>query len=298
MTRKYTQNHSDLFIKNIMDKFFGNWLDDSVIREDENGNRYIKRVTPGKIPVEVAVSTDCKAAFGGQGYGEVHELLEISKEEYETYGIKWGWGADPWHKMTNKKTNRITKKTTEEMEYVSIEDLITSGVEFGYIQEKDKPYILAEIRRYYHNQQFEDITDVKVIDGIPTVPLNLKGLRGLVRQAIKTRDSQRSKEFNFNYEITSLPNETPRIKKAFEILYKHGYVSIKKNKWFWERKPILLGYVINLLYGPKGIPRDALSRYFDNIKSLSGNITQSTYPVQKQGATEERKDIETLLNRL
>ena len=281
-----------------MDKFFGNWLDDSVIREDENGNRYIKRFTPGKVPVEVAVSTDCKAAFGGQGYGEVHELREISKEEYETYGIKWGWGADPWHKMTNKSPNKTTKKTTEEMEYASIEDLVTSGVEFGYIQEKDKSYILAEIRKYYHNQQFKDITDVKVIDGIPTVPLNLKGLRGLVRDAINTRDSQISKGFDFNFEITSLPNETPEIKKSFEILYKHGYVSIKNNKWFWESKPILLGYVINLLYGPKDFPRDALSRYFDNIKSLSCNITQSSYPVKSSKAKEERKAIDTLLNRL
>ena len=281
-----------------MDKFFGNWLDDSVIREDKNGNRYIKRFNPGKIPVEVAVSTDCVAAFGGQGYGEVHELREISKEEYETYGIKWGWGADPWHKMTNKSPNKTTKKTTEEMEYASIEDLVTSGVEFGYIQEKDKSYILAEIRKYYHNQQFKDITDVKVIDGIPTVPLNLKGLRGLVRDAINTRDSQISKGFDFNFEITSLPNENPKIKKSFEMLYKHGYVSIQKNKWFWESKPILLGYVINLLYGPKDIPRDALSRYFDNIKSLSGNITQSSYPVKSSKAKEERKAIDTLLNRL
>ena len=281
-----------------MDKFFGNWLDDSVIREDSNGNRYIKRFTPGKAPVEVAVSTDCVAAFGGQGYGEVHELREISKEEYETYGIKWGWGADPWHKMTNKSPNKTTKKTTEEMEYASIEDLVTSGVEFGYIQEKDKSYILAEIRKYYHNQQFKDITDVKVIDGIPTVPLNLKGLRGVVRDAINTRDSQISKGFDFNFEITSLPNENPKIKKSFEMLYKHGYVSIQKNKWFWESKPILLGYVINLLYGPKDFPRDALSRYFDNIKSLSGNITQSSYPVKSSKAKEERKAIDTLLNRL
>ena len=78
-----------------MDKFFGNWLDDSVIREDENGNRYIKRFTPGKVPVEVAVSADCKAAFGGQGYGEVHELSPISQKDYERFGIAWEWGKTP-----------------------------------------------------------------------------------------------------------------------------------------------------------------------------------------------------------
>ena len=84
-----------------MDKFFGNWLDDSVIREDSNGNRFIKRFTRGKIPVEVAVSTDCVAAFGGQGYGEVHELKPISKKEYERFGIAWEWNKsakESWSK--------------------------------------------------------------------------------------------------------------------------------------------------------------------------------------------------------
>lgn len=196
-----------------MDNFFGNWLDDSVIREDKNGNRYIKRFTPGKAPVEVAVSADCKAAFGGQGYGEVHELREISKEEYETYGVKWGWGADPWHKMTNKTMKTQKVPTIYEMKCATLDDLIILGVEYGVIPEKEKDVISAHIRTYYNEEVFWDPTDkIEETEKGFRVQLTLKGLEGLVRQYYNE-----SKRNNINApEIKTRTNKTKGIPKELD----------------------------------------------------------------------------------
>ena len=196
-----------------MDNFFGNWLDDSVIREDENGNRYIKRFTPGKAPVEVAVSADCKAAFSGQGYGEVHELREISKEEYETYGVKWGWGADPWHKMTNKTMKTQKVPTIYEMKCETLDDLIILGVKYGIIPEEEKEVISAHIRTYYNEEVFWDPTDkIEETEKGFRVQLTLKGLEGLVRQYYNE-----SKRSNIKApEITAQPNKTKGIPKELD----------------------------------------------------------------------------------
>ena len=196
-----------------MDKFFGNWLDDSVIREDSNGNRFIKRFTPGKAPVEVAVSADCKAAFGGQGYGEVHELREISKEEYETYGVKWGWGADPWHKMTNKTMKTQKVPTIYEMKCGTLDDLIILGVKYGIIPEEEKEVISAHIRTYYNEEVFWDPTDkIEETEKGFRVQLTLKGLEGLVRQYYNE-----SKRSNIKApEITAQPNKTKGIPKELD----------------------------------------------------------------------------------
>ena len=195
-----------------MDNFFGNWLDDSVIREDENGNRYIKRFTPGKAPVEVAVSADCKAAFGGQGYGEVHELREISKEEYETYGVKWGWGADPWHKMTNKMNAKTRLKKVFEIECESIEDLINLGVDYGYIpnEEKYKKGLAAGLRNIYKEQHFESPTAIKETEDGFTVPLTIKGLKGLIKQYNTDKEKEQ------NQGVENLPSETKGIPKELD----------------------------------------------------------------------------------
>ena len=164
-----------------MDKFFGNWLDDSVIREDENGNRYIKRFTPGKVPVEVAVSADCKAAFGGQGYGEVHELREISKEEYETYGIKWGWGADPWKTLKVKGMKK--HKDEYEKEYKDVETLVTMGVNVGWIPLEERDIIITLVQEYLSAEIWMDPADIKKTEDGDFIPrLSLKFLKGILNR--------------------------------------------------------------------------------------------------------------------
>lgn len=277
-----------------MDKYCGNWLDDSVIREDGNGNMFIKKFIPGKTPEEVAVSGDCIAAFGGQGYGEVHELREISNEEYNSFGIKWGWGVEPWQKISNKTSKKPKLKTIFEMECESIDDLIILGIDYGYIPDDDKckKSLAASLRTIYNNQHFKDPTDRKITENGFTVPLTLKALRGLIRQVNNDRDTIRA--LSLTPGITELPQETEKIKEAFNVLYQNGYVSIRNNKWHWNDQPVLLGYVINLLYC-KNIPRQALSKYFCDVKSLSGHITASSDSVKSPERRRKREKLDKLL---
>lgn len=208
-----------------MHKFFGNWLDDSVIREDENGNRYIKRFTPGKIPVEVAVSTDCIAAFGGHGYGEVHELREISRKDYERFGIAWEWGSTAW----GKKIHIDYKE-----EHSDIPSLVRHGVFIELVRERDEEDFIKYLQRIYAGvnsnrtaegkikPHFEDPTDLKEdTNGQIIVPLNLEGLRGLYKQYNKYR--------KLKY-IQEIEEEYPGITSTLDLLYNEGYLTSTYSK--------------------------------------------------------------------
>ncbi|NLZ51169.1 MAG: hypothetical protein GX899_05650 [Rikenellaceae bacterium] len=72
-------------------KYFANYEADAVVREDDNGVRYIKEIDNLK---EGRVGKDHDVAWGIPSYG-VHNFLEpITKEEYDNFGITWDW--DPW----------------------------------------------------------------------------------------------------------------------------------------------------------------------------------------------------------
>ena len=203
-----------------MDNFFGNWLDDSVIREDENGNRYIKRFTPGKAPVEVAVSADCKAAFGGQGYGEVHELSPISPKDYERFGIAWEWGKTPGKRMIHIDYNS---------EFSNIPDLVRHGVFIEMVKEQDEEDLIKYLQRIYvsidsnrtikgiKKTHFKDPTALKLDDdGQIIVPLNLEGLTGLYKQF------QNDRKLRY---IEELEEQYPGIKEILDILHTEGYLT-------------------------------------------------------------------------
>ena len=216
-----------------MDKFFGNWLDDSVIREDENGNRYIKRFTPGKVPVEVAVSADCKAAFGGQGYGEVHELREISKEEYETYGIKWGWGADPWKTLKVKGMKK--HKDEYEKEYKDVETLVTMGVNVGWIPLEERDIIITLVQEYLSAEIWMDPAGIKKTEDGDFIPcLSLKFLKGILnrneqqkkKMCLELRGSEEYTKNEDTQEARELPRElnTPKAKEILQRVVDAGYL--------------------------------------------------------------------------
>lgn len=207
-----------------MDKFFGNWLDDSVIREDSNGNRFIKRFTRGKIPVEVAVSTDCKAAFGGQGYGKVHELSPISPKDYERFGVDWEWGRTPGKRIMHIDYDR---------EFSNIPDLVRHGVFIEMVKEQDEEELIKFLQRIYasidsnrtiHGKikpHFEDPTALKFdSDGQIIVPLNLKGLTGLYPQFLKHQKLKYIEELEEKY---------PGIKEILDILHTEGYLTSTYN---------------------------------------------------------------------
>ncbi|EJW96537.1 hypothetical protein EVA_15353 [gut metagenome] len=69
-------------------KYFANYEADAVVREDDNGNRYIRCIENLK---EHPVGKDSPTAWGIPSYGVTNFLEPISREEYETYGKTWDW---------------------------------------------------------------------------------------------------------------------------------------------------------------------------------------------------------------
>ena len=76
-------------------KYYMNFNDDAVVRVDDDGKRYVKKwdgyayKTPSN---EVLHYKGSKTAYGGESYGYFHILKPITKEQYETFGITWGFG--------------------------------------------------------------------------------------------------------------------------------------------------------------------------------------------------------------
>jgi len=84
-------------------RYFKNFTADSVVREDDHGNRFVKTWFNFNHPdnfIEYGPAhKQSKTAYGGVGYGEFHILEPITKEEYESYGITWAFENDPQIKL-------------------------------------------------------------------------------------------------------------------------------------------------------------------------------------------------------
>ncbi|NDV82233.1 hypothetical protein [Bacteroides sp. 51] len=73
-------------------KYFGNYIDDAVIREDESGDRYIKLCDGDGLTNEQLAHKKSKIAYGGESYGCFHIPQEITKEQYDSFGKTWKYG--------------------------------------------------------------------------------------------------------------------------------------------------------------------------------------------------------------
>lgn len=69
-------------------KYFANYEADAVVREDDKGQRYIKRIDNLN---EVAVSKESREAWGIPSFGIRNMLEPITEEEYNGFGKKWDW---------------------------------------------------------------------------------------------------------------------------------------------------------------------------------------------------------------
>lgn len=72
-------------------KYYSNYEADAVIRENENGERFIKTI---ENLSELPASKDNKEAWGIPSFGYYNLLEPISKEDYEGFGITWDWSPD------------------------------------------------------------------------------------------------------------------------------------------------------------------------------------------------------------
>lgn len=72
-------------------RYFRNNKAQIVIREDDNGNRYIKRfdIVMHQPTDEIIVSPEDRTAYGEVGLGQQFPLTEINKYWYDDFGIKW-----------------------------------------------------------------------------------------------------------------------------------------------------------------------------------------------------------------
>ena len=77
-----------LFFKKSNMKYFANYEADAVVREDENGERYIKSIDSLR---EGHASKDNKEAWEIPSYGIYNFLSPITKEEYDNFGLTWDW---------------------------------------------------------------------------------------------------------------------------------------------------------------------------------------------------------------
>lgn len=72
-------------------KYYSNYEADAVIRENENGERFIKTI---ESLSELPASKDNKEAWGIPSFGYYNLLEPISKEDYEGFGITWDWSPE------------------------------------------------------------------------------------------------------------------------------------------------------------------------------------------------------------
>ncbi len=78
-------------------KYFANYMSDAVVREDEQGNRYVKSIATLK---ETPANKDSKTAWGGESYGVYYFLEPISREEYDGFGVTWEWSQKTGKRVT------------------------------------------------------------------------------------------------------------------------------------------------------------------------------------------------------
>lgn len=79
--------------------YFAHYEEDAVCREDENGVCFAKRweaYSPGKgeLVPEYQLGENSEIRYGNPNYQSLP--VEISKEEYDSFGITWIFGGKEW----------------------------------------------------------------------------------------------------------------------------------------------------------------------------------------------------------
>ncbi len=86
--------------------YYGNYMDDIVVREDSQGNRYKK--SSNHLKETGPCHKDDKEAFGGESFGYFHELKPISKEQYDNFGVTWLYNQDGLPEIKELKSDAVT----------------------------------------------------------------------------------------------------------------------------------------------------------------------------------------------
>ena len=130
-------------------KYYSNYEADSVIREDENGKRYIRWIEHLE---EVPASDDDKEAWGIPSFGKLNALRRITKEDYDGFGVTWDWnpkskGPEDIRRFDTQDKSKKPKPTKEEIEQ--------------YRQAVKK---MQKLRSLYEELSLEDVDRIIIVD--------------------------------------------------------------------------------------------------------------------------------------
>lgn len=78
-------------------KYYANYMEDMVIKDDDNGQSYIKTIEDLQ---ERPISAKGRQSIQHESFGISIVLEPISKEEYDTFGKKWYWSWRTGKKVT------------------------------------------------------------------------------------------------------------------------------------------------------------------------------------------------------
>lgn len=76
-------------------EYYKNYMADAVVRVDDDGKRFVKRIDyrGGREEFEASENPETNTmAYGGEGYGVFYILEPITKEDYDTFGRTWTFG--------------------------------------------------------------------------------------------------------------------------------------------------------------------------------------------------------------
>lgn len=79
--------------------YFANYEEDAVVREDESGNCFAKiwdvfDNKKNKLIPEFPLVQNSELRYGNPDYHNIP--IEITKEEYDTFGVTWMFGSKEW----------------------------------------------------------------------------------------------------------------------------------------------------------------------------------------------------------
>ncbi len=198
------------------------------------------------------------------------EIKYLTPEEVEAMGIK----------LKPAKPRRY--KLEDEIEYDSIEELVSMAVQYGIIPKEQREDIVIYLKAIYKNGVFSDPTDVTMTnDGEIRIPYTLNALKGLLRQREKMIAKEKS------LIPTEIPKQlaTEEAKYLLEKAINSEIVTISNGNYNWNRNVQLCSYFA-----------DRASHYLNLSKTMdkNGNLTTSWQPFEvlfhlKEGSLKNAK---------
>lgn len=130
------------------------------------------------------------------------------------------------------------------IEYGSIEDLVSMGIQCGKIPRDESDDYVVYIKQIYKSGCFLDPTDIVSTDEGFRVPLTLEALEGLLSQRAKHIAEVKASWGTPQQKNQELPNElnTAKARELINKAVEAGFASVNDGIYQWNRSKVLLAY--------------------------------------------------------